>query len=70
MGRVATMMFKQEDNGPDLGRLNESERRVLYLLAEGHTAKTVEDGSRCDDVHFADHGSWGGRDLGATAPGR
>ena len=41
MGRVATMMFKQEDNGPDLGRLNESERRVLYLLAEGHTAKTV-----------------------------
>jgi DNA-binding CsgD family transcriptional regulator len=34
-------MFKQEDNGPDLGRLNESERRVLYLLAEGHTAKTV-----------------------------
>jgi len=41
IGRVATMMFKQEDNGPDLGRLNESERRVLYLLAEGHTAKTV-----------------------------
>ena len=35
------MMFKQEDNWPDLGRLNDSERRVLYLLAEGHTAKTV-----------------------------
>jgi DNA-binding CsgD family transcriptional regulator len=35
------MMFKNEDNGADLGRLNQSERRVLYLLAEGHTAKTV-----------------------------
>ena len=41
IGRVATMMFNQEDNGTDFGRLNESERRVLYLLAEGHTAKTV-----------------------------
>jgi DNA-binding CsgD family transcriptional regulator len=34
-------MFDQEGNGPGLGRLNESERRVLYLLAEGHTAKTI-----------------------------
>jgi DNA-binding CsgD family transcriptional regulator len=38
---VATLMFDKVGNGPDLRRLNESERRVLHLLAEGHTAKTV-----------------------------
>ena len=38
--RVATMMFEQS-NGVDLGRLNEAERQVLLLLAEGHTAKSV-----------------------------
>ena len=39
MQRVATMMF--ESNEFDLGRLNEAERQVLYLLAEGHTAKSI-----------------------------
>ena len=38
---VATVMFNQSENSPDLSRLNDSERRVLSLLAEGHTAKTV-----------------------------
>jgi DNA-binding CsgD family transcriptional regulator len=38
--RVATLMFEQ-GNGTDLGRLNEAERQVLLLLAEGHTAKSV-----------------------------
>lgn len=33
------MMF--ESNEYDLGRLNEAERQVLYLLAEGHTAKSI-----------------------------
>ena len=33
------MMF--ESNEFDLGRLNEAERQVLYLLAEGHTAKSI-----------------------------
>lgn len=33
-------MFEQ-GNGVDLGRLNEAERQVLRLLAEGHTAKSV-----------------------------
>ena len=37
---VATLMFEQ-GNGVDLGRLNEAERQVLRLLAEGHTAKSV-----------------------------
>jgi DNA-binding CsgD family transcriptional regulator len=38
--RVATLMFEQ-GNGTGLGRLNEAERQVLLLLAEGHTAKSV-----------------------------
>jgi len=33
-------MFEQ-GNGVDLSRLNEAERQVLRLLAEGHTAKSV-----------------------------
>lgn len=33
------MMF--ESNEFDLGRLNEAERQILYLLAEGHTAKSI-----------------------------
>jgi DNA-binding CsgD family transcriptional regulator len=33
-------MFER-GNGVELGRLNEAERRVLRLLAEGHTAKSV-----------------------------
>lgn len=33
-------MFEQ-GNGVDLDRLNEAERQVLLLLAEGHTAKSV-----------------------------
>lgn len=33
-------MFEQ-GNGVDLSRLNETERQVLRLLAEGHTAKSV-----------------------------
>lgn len=37
---MATLMLKQA-NGFDLSRLNESERQVLHLLAEGHTAKSV-----------------------------
>jgi DNA-binding CsgD family transcriptional regulator len=40
VGRVATLMFEQ-GNGTDLGRLNDAERQVLLLLAEGHTAKSV-----------------------------
>ncbi|HET6943135.1 MAG TPA: helix-turn-helix transcriptional regulator [Sphingomicrobium sp.] len=32
-------MLKKD--GVDLSRLNEAERQVLYLLAEGHTAKSV-----------------------------
>ena len=40
MRRVATMMF-EDSNAFDLGRLNEAERQVLYLLAEGHTAKSI-----------------------------
>lgn len=39
MRRVATMMF--ESNEFDVGRLNDAERQVLYLLAEGHTAKSI-----------------------------
>jgi len=38
---VATVTFNQSETSPDLSRLNDSERRVLSLLAEGHTAKTV-----------------------------
>jgi DNA-binding CsgD family transcriptional regulator len=34
-------MFEQSENGVDLSRLNEAERQVLLLLAEGHTAKSV-----------------------------
>ena len=34
-------MLNGQESGPDFDRLNESERRVLYLLAEGHTAKTI-----------------------------
>ena len=41
MVRVATLMFEQMGNGVDLSRLNEAERQVLLLLAEGHTAKSV-----------------------------
>jgi DNA-binding CsgD family transcriptional regulator len=37
---VATLMFEQ-GNGVDLDRLNDAERQVLQLLAEGHTAKSV-----------------------------
>ena len=40
VGRVATLMLEQ-GNGTDLGRLNDAERQVLLLLAEGHTAKSV-----------------------------
>ena len=40
MRRVATMMLEDSD-AFDLGRLNEAERQVLYLLAEGHTAKSI-----------------------------
>ena len=38
---VATLMFEQSQNGIDLSRLNEAERQVLLLLAEGHTAKSI-----------------------------
>ena len=31
----------EHDGATDLSRLNESERRVLRMLAEGHTAKTI-----------------------------
>src|SRR5918993_5328038 len=31
----------EESNEVDLSRLNEAERQVLYLLAEGHTAKSI-----------------------------
>ena len=41
MAGVATLMFERDGNGADLGRLNEAERQVLLLLAEGHTAKSV-----------------------------
>ena len=34
-------MLDQETGGFDLTRLNEAERNVLRLLAEGHTAKSV-----------------------------
>ena len=34
-------MFEQDGDGFNLSRLNEAERNVLRLLAEGHTAKTV-----------------------------
>jgi DNA-binding CsgD family transcriptional regulator len=34
-------MLDQDIKGFNLGRLNEAERNVLRLLAEGHTAKTV-----------------------------
>jgi DNA-binding CsgD family transcriptional regulator len=40
MGYVATLMF-EDTNGVDLSRLNEAERQVLRLLAEGHTAKSI-----------------------------
>ena len=40
MRGVASLMFEQE-NGVDLSRLNEAERQVLRLLAEGHTAKSI-----------------------------
>lgn len=39
MSPVASLMF--ESNEFDVGRLNEAERQVLYLLAEGHTAKSI-----------------------------
>ena len=41
MADVATLMFEHSGNGVDLSRLNEAERQVLLLLAEGHTAKSV-----------------------------
>jgi len=34
-------MFERDENGADLSRLNDAERRVLLMLAEGHTAKSV-----------------------------
>jgi len=40
LGYVATLMF-EDTNGVDLSRLNEAERQVLRLLAEGHTAKSI-----------------------------
>ena len=40
MACVASLMFEQE-NGVDFSRLNEAERQVLRLLAEGHTAKSI-----------------------------
>ena len=40
MHGVASLMFQQE-NGVDFSRLNEPERQVLRLLAEGHTAKSI-----------------------------
>ena len=40
MRGVASLMFEQE-NGVDFSRLNEPERQVLRLLAEGHTAKSI-----------------------------
>jgi len=43
MGYVATLMF-EDTNGVDLSRLNEAERQVLRLLAEGHTAKSIANG--------------------------
>lgn len=38
---VAALMFERDPNGIDLSRLNNAERRVLLMLAEGHTAKSV-----------------------------
>ena len=35
------MMFEQDSDALNLSSLNEAERNVLRLLAEGHTAKTV-----------------------------
>ena len=38
---MATLMFDRHTNETDLTRLNEAERQVLLMLAEGHTAKSV-----------------------------